>query len=297
MRRLLLFSLFTALNIGMFAQSLPKDLAKAVVAIGHDEVEDGGKHDWVNSATGFLYGYMVQPNADASKRVYRIFLVTDRHVLDDAINKGQLTVRINSKTGEASERTIPLTDGFGHPVWRESADAKIDVGVVALDFNSMKVDQQDVIFLPNDIVATREDRLRSMKVGEGETVFVLGFPLDLNGVDKNYIIVRRGSIARIGDLLEDRAKTFLIDSFVFSGNSGGPVFLQPTFFGTDQSPARQSWYLIGVVKSYITENDYAISKRTGKVLLAVQENSGLSEVSPVDSIDDLILKLLPAIAK
>jgi len=34
---------------------------------------------------------------------------------------------------------------------------------------------------------------------------------------------RRGSIARISDLLHSTATSFLIDAFVFPGNSGGPV--------------------------------------------------------------------------
>src|ERR1019366_8874960 len=55
----------------------------------------------------------------------------------------------------------------------------------------------------------------------------LGFPLQLVGGERNYVIVRHGTIARIGDMLAGTNKNFLVDTFIFPGNSGGPVILKP----------------------------------------------------------------------
>jgi hypothetical protein len=68
----------------------------------------------------------------------------------------------------------------------------------------------------------------------------------------------------------------LIDAFVFSGNSGGPVF----------KPCRtalalgelETDCLIGMVKAYMPYTDSALSRQTGKVRVTFEENSGLAVV-------------------
>ena len=73
----------------------------------------------------------------------------------------------------------------------------------------------------------------------------------LNGIERNYVLVRSGVIARVDDLLESVSSTFLIDANVFPGNSGGPVLLEPTVFKLPGTKASATAYLIGVVKGYL----------------------------------------------
>lgn len=61
-------------------------------------------------------------------------------------------------------------------------------------------------------------------VGEGQSVYILGYPMSLVDPNEHYAVLRSGSIARIRDTLEGRSPTFLLDAFIFPGNSGGPVF-------------------------------------------------------------------------
>jgi hypothetical protein len=67
--------------------------------------------------------------------------------------------------------------------------------------------------------------LKNLEVAAGDGVFVLGFPTGLAGVQRNYVIVRQGCIARISEMLDGAAPGFLIDAPVYPGNSGGPVVM------------------------------------------------------------------------
>lgn len=125
-------------------------------------------------------------------------------------------------------------------------------------------------------------------VTEGDRLFALGFPMGLVDVKRHYVICRGGCVARIRDCLENRSKDFLIDAFVFPGNSGGPVILCPTSLSLEGTKAIKNSYLIGIVKSYIPYTDIAISQQTGAPRIAFEENTGLSSVETVDSILETI---------
>ncbi len=91
----------------------------------------------------------------------------------------------------------------------------------------LKKDGIKAEFILGDDNSVDVAKAKELGVSEGDGVFVLGFPLQLVGGERNFVIVRQGIIARIGDMLEGYSKTFLVDTFIFPGNSGGPVFLRP----------------------------------------------------------------------
>ena len=125
-------------------------------------------------------------------------------------------------------------------------------------------------------------------IAEGNGIFVLGFPLGLIGKERNYPIARYGIIARIQDWLQGDEKTFLIDSSVFPGNSGGPVILKPEGVAIkDTKPITHS-LLIGMISSYIPSQDVAVSKQTGEPRIIFEENSGLAEVVPINLIKETL---------
>ncbi len=102
--------------------------------------------------------------------------------------------------------------------------------------------------------------------------------------DRQHVFVRGGIISRIKDLFEKRSKDYVVDAFVFPGNSGGPVISKPensSIVGTKFSNVAS---LIGIIKSYIPYSDIAISQQTGNPRIIFEENSGLSKVEPVDHI-------------
>lgn len=102
------------------------------------------------------------------------------------------------------------------------------------------------------------------------------------------MIARRGSIARVSDVFESAATTFLIDSLAFPGNSGGPVVSVPNPTAIEGTKSQNEAYLVGVVRGYLPYRDVAVSRQIGELRMITQENSGLAEVIPVDYIDETI---------
>jgi len=112
--------------------------------------------------------------------------------------------------------------------------------------------------------------------------------MGLVNVDRQYVIVRNGSVARIRDTYDKRSKEFIVDAFVFPGNSGGPVLNRPQAIGLKGTNINTSTNLIGMVKSYIPYKDVAVSRQTGRATVVFEENTGLTSVIPTDFILETI---------
>ena len=106
--------------------------------------------------------------------------------------------------------------------------------------------------------------------------------------ERQFVIARSGSIARIQDVFEGYRNNFIIDAFVFPGNSGGPVISKPDVISIHGTKPMNRAYLLGIIQSYIPYEDVAISQQTGKPRVVFQENSGLAFVIPVDFIMETI---------
>ena len=89
-------------------------------------------------------------------------------------------------------------------------------------------------------------------------------------------------------MLDHASRTFLIDAFVFPGNSGGPVVLRPEISAIQGTKNQSTAYLIGIVLSYMPYIDAAFSLQTHRTRVTFEENSGLAEILPTDYIDAAI---------
>jgi hypothetical protein len=263
---------------------IPPDYLDCVAAIGIEG--DKGKH-WVASA--FFYGF---PRGEG---LYTPMLVTNRHVFEDLQTAW---VRINAEATEpAKEFRIPLSDKDGARTWFTHPDPNVDVAVIPVDVENLHVRGARPRFFPGDKQAIRTAEMSAIGTSEGDFVYILGFPLGLAGAERNFVIARGGIIARVRDLLDGKANTFLLDASVFPGNSGGPVVLKPegmTIMGTKVSNMP---YVIGIVHGYVPYEDVAISTQTKRPRVIFQENSGLALVHPVDCIDETCQANLEAIDK
>ncbi len=90
-----------------------------------------------------------------------------------------------------------------------------------------------------------------------------------------------------------RAKTrkessYLIDSYVSAGSSGGPVVLKPVHYSIWGTKAVNSAFLMGVVSSYIPYEEVTISRRARQPKTVLTENSGFAWVLPMDFVRDII---------
>lgn len=278
-----------------YGSPLPLIYLDRVVAIGRKDTTPGpnfGK--WIGEATGFLYGDFKGKDSNQVD-LSQPYLVTNRHVIEEhlAATNGPLSVRFNQKSGgPVREYDFPLVvDSL--PTWRAHPDPLVDVAVVRLngpwfEQNGIKYD-----FFHNNVDTLSRVKAKELGLSEGYGVFVLGFPMNLVGTQQDYVIVRQGCIARVRDALDSAAtvKSFLIDSFIFPGNSGGPVVLRPETaeeqYPGEKPPIRAA-YLLGLVKGYIPYTDVAVSLQTKHARVTFEENSGLTEVFSVDFIDETI---------
>lgn len=296
--RFFAFALLSVIQLS--AAPIPPAYLDNVVAIGRKVpvmgptgtpvIENGTiKTQWEPIASGFLYG---SPTGEKNEQgaLYRVFLVTNRHVFSAG---SMLTLRFNPKGSKpAKEYDLPLIDNTGKQAWFAPSDPTMDIGVISINMDTLKNDGIQADFFTSDILSADIAKAKDIGVTEGDEVFVLGFPLQLVGGERNYVIVRHGTIARIGDTLAGTNKTFLVDTFIFPGNSGGPVILKPEVIAIQGTKAHNNALLIGLVSSFQTYQDVAISQQTGRPRIIFEENAGLANVVPVDQINTAIEEAL-----
>lgn len=257
---------------------IPPFFLDCVVALGVKNNDT--KTSWVG--TGFLYARLNK--IEKEERLYNVFLVTNKHVLGD---KKNVLVRFNPQDNKPSEDyNIILVNKNNKPLWTGHPD--VDIATIMIDFQFL-IDRkiQFQCFRSDKHMHCVKD-LKKEGISEGDGIFVLGFPMGLVDNERQYVICRSGSIARIRDLLDNRSKDFLVDAFVFPGNSGGPVITKPESMHIRGTTSIKKASLIGIVQSYIPYQDVAISPQTKRPRIVFEENSGLSSVIPVDYIKETV---------
>ncbi len=259
---------------------IPPFFVDCVVAIGTDDPD--GNRTWI--ASGFLYGYHLGDKPDGKKE-YGIYLVSNRHVFEDM---AQVYLRLNPQANEPDrEYTLTLLDNDGAPLWVPHPNPEIDVAVITINIGWLEEQAMQVAYFRSDLEANVE-KLKDLGITEGDFVYVLGFPMGFVGDLRNTVIVRGGSIARIRDVLAGTSQEFLVDAFIFPGNSGGPVVSKPEALSIEGTKSQKTAFLIGIVKSYVPYRDVAISLQTKRPRVIFEENSGLAAVHSVDCIHEAI---------
>ncbi len=260
---------------------IPPFFLDCVVAIGTQN-KDGNKQ-WIG--TGFLFGQFKRQRS-AQEKDYKVYLVTNKHVLN---NQASLMLRFNPQSEQpATDYPLLLQSKEGRNLWTGHPTDAVDVAVVPINAKRLQQEGMKFSFFQSDGNIFTKQKLKDLGTTEGDSIFILGFPMGLMATDRQYVLLRSGAISRIRDLYEGRSSDYVIDAFVFPGNSGGPVILKPEMISIDGTKANKSAALIGVVKSYIPYRDVALSKQTGRTRIIFEDNSGLSLVEPVDAILETI---------
>jgi len=273
----------------VFPDQIPPFFVDCVVALGRLQPSATGQPPiWVTEASGFLYGIPTDAETDPLKHKYEVYLVTNRHVLS---NHSQIVVRLNAQNvgGSVREFALHLKDDNGQDLWFSHPDATVDVSVLHVNGAYLREQGLQSSFFAADRDTADKAKMKDIGLAIGNDVFVLGFPMGISGTEKrNYAIARHGNIARIDDVLESNGTSFLIDAFVFPGNSGGPIVSVPNLNAIEGTKRQDHAYLIGMVKGYVPYQDVLVSKQTGEARMISEENSGLAEVIPMDSINETI---------
>lgn len=213
-------------------------------------------------------GFLVQSSDNHN------LLVTAKHVVineNNKINKS-LLYRYNLHSGKSviisDEDLIKI--GAGSWFLSESADIAVRFMYIIPEADFLKITQD--FFLKDENVET------------GTPALILGFPMGLRSEDYAIPILRNAIVAL------KRTDSYILDGFVFPGNSGGPVVYMPAhqIGNIKLNDYIDKQMLLGVVSSYIPYIDTAISTQTKRPRITFEENSGLCNVIPSSEILKLI---------
>lgn len=259
---------------------IPPFFLNCVVAIGINDAQ--GQRQWI--ASGFLYGHYLREEKD-NRRIHRIYLVTNRHVLE---SQKVVYLLFNPKDNEpAREYELNLVQSEQTAIAKYPADPKIDLAVVRINATVLTQDGIEFSYFQSDKHIATKETLNELGTSEGDFGYVLGFPMGLIGKERSFVIVRHGTIARIRDYLGGASKEILMDCLIFPGNSGGPVVSKPELIAIEGTKASSSAYLFGVIRYYIPYQDVAISSQTKRPRLIFEENSGIASIVPIEYLVDL----------
>ena len=261
---------------------IPPQFFDCVVALGQIQADE----QFIGIASGFLCGRFVKKISEETSE-YVVYLVTNRHVFEGL---SELFVRFNPTRADqpAKSYRLNLLDQEKKPLWVAHLNKQIDVAATRVPFNKLLEESMQVRYFRDDVDVADVAKMNDLGMTEGDFAYVLGFPMQLVGARRNVVIARSATIARIRDALSKENPSYLIDSFVFPGNSGGPVISKPEALSIVGTKSQNASYLIGIVKSYVTYRDVAVSLQTKQTRVVFEENSGLAEVHPIDFVQETI---------
>ena len=255
--------------------AIPGGPLKCVAAIGY---ADEGETIWM--ASGFLYAPAKQRGRSG------VFLVTNRHVIEGF---SELVVRLEGASGSShADVRVHAAPAGDSPYWVGHPDPEVDIAVTRVRPAVVKGQSLEADATSQRAAASRSE-LKAAGFGEGDAVFVLGFPMGLVDESLHLAIVRQGTVARCRDVYEGASPAYLLDVTVFPGNSGSPVFARlPIKSPVGESALSHSLTLIGIVTSYLSFHDVAYSAAPRRPRVIFEENSGLALAHPMDLVDETI---------
>jgi hypothetical protein len=177
-----------------------------------------------------------------------IYLVTNKHVLSNLDN---YYIMFKDST-RFNKRFIHITKSVSELFTRIYHDVpEIDICVLYLDSKLYKNINFTPIFLEKN--AFTISQMQQNNIYEGEQAFILGHPYDLSKSDNYFPFLRNATISKISNQFSKQFsnKSYLVDSFAFPGNSGGPIFLSSSNINITSN----NDVLIGVVTAVIIHNE------------------------------------------
>jgi len=230
---------------------------KTVFYVGQ-EAKDGSP---IFNGTVFLVQYDGHPYA-----------VTAKHVvagLYETLKDSEFTFFLNQVDGtglQLKQDWIMRRTG-GKWLLSEAADIAVMPFLLSDNF--------DLRLIPLDFFVTSDSLM------ELEDAFYISYQPGVESPGRITPIVRSGTISIINP-----DNSFILDAFVFPGNSGSPVFIKPSIAYDDISVS-QGCKFIGVVSSYLPYRDVAISAQTKQPRIIFEENTGLAYITAVQALQDL----------
>ena len=252
-----------------------KNSLRAVAALGMNAVGAGAaiNPSWFGS--GFVIGFK-------DEELLRFILLTNKHVVK---NHREIIVRLTLNDNLTSrDFAVPLYDATGALLYSSHPSNMVDIAAVSLDNVVPDALKSKICYFDSKKECLTLDKMRALDLGEGSTLFALGFPMGMVDVQHNYTICRSGCVAKIESTYQDLDPIDYMGSVeVFPGNSGGPAVVNVTMPEDDKDLTA----LVGIVHSSISYTENLISIQTKRTRSVMEENSGLTLIHPVDRILDV----------
>jgi len=298
------------------AVEIPKEFQRMIVSIevlpsAAEQLPSGGLLPLYRVAgTGFF------ASPDAKDPLTRLTLITAKHVLEGACQvsshvylrhidspkdlhgntlRWELQICEKTPARDAKGNLVISPDGSPVVTTRKLWTPHPSADLAAIPLASIRRAN-----VPEDIKAFRltdilNDALqKEWDIGASDETFILAFHPGIMNGEPSSAVIRHGTIA----FFPSGADTFLVDSFVFLGNSGSPVILKPTILNLKgyqfsvSGNARQA-YLLGVVVEFIPYIDLAISPQTQRPRITFEENSGLVRAVRAEKVAELLRSMYP----
>ncbi len=224
------------------------------------------------------------------------YLVTNKHVVQPGIENGRscdvdaYAMRVDTRTPANNGSysvvgNIPLSSLR----WTYSPDPSVDLAITPIGLDVSKL---DVVFLPSDMLLGDADVAKNHIV-EGDSVLFTGLFVQFVGQVHSEPIVREGKIAmmpreQVPTTLHSLGDVYLVDSHVFGGNSGSPMFVNLAGQRDGGLMVGINYKLLGVVSGFETESSTFEMQAVASYAGTVAANSGIAMVVPAQKVLDII---------
>ena len=265
------------------------NIKKATILIG--EMANGG---FEPLGSGFVYVHTPirfakgKSEPDGKGYVYywaQLWIVTCRHVICGVRTPA---VRFNNKEGGTDTYPIHPRDWWPHPtkdVVVATVPTTKKLGGLPSDNEVAYVASARDLGLIDHSLTARRSQFKTMRFLEQTPVSVVGYPTGMiEGGRKDYPVVRAGHIAQVQGFIDDDPahSSFLVESSVSPGNSGGPVVVPKGTLSIDRRQVLSDSVVVGMVSHKL---DVEIQYDSGKTR---EDSANLAGVVAMDAIDRTI---------
>ena len=244
------------------------------------------------AGTAFLLG-LQDPRLKGRAFTY---LVTNRHVALPGIENGRpcqpvaYFLRVDAKVSDKLGSYSTVTELPANTLaWAFPTDPSVDLSITPISVDTEKL---DIVFLPTTLLLD-DAAITQNKVEEGDSVLFTGLFIQMVGQSHSEPIVREGKIAmmpkeKVQTTLRALGDVYLVDSHVFGGNSGSPMFIDLAGSRNGSLITGINYKLLGVVSGYVKESASFELQTVAAYAGTVDANSGIAVVVPAQKILDLL---------
>ena len=195
----------------------------------------------ISTGTGFFYQFDIN-----GKQIPVI--VTNKHVLEKSMRLVlKFSVDANGVFVPGEEQIVNIDSPLSFIINHPKEDIDLCIIKISSIFNLKLTKKLHVIYLTKENVIT--DEYINNNVSNIEDVTIIGYPDGLIDYYNNLPIVRKGITATSLKYDFNNKKEFLIDSSIYNGSSGSPVFIynQGLYSIGNSAYVGDRCFLVGIV--------------------------------------------------